>query len=347
MVTKITLVFVDGRVVSSDTSSWEFIDSGGEADIYELKIGNQRYIAKVFTEKQTQLAKPIERIAEILRRLVRLRRRCGPALPRSLVGRGLPLAVGALGEQAVLVFRGVEGFTTIADIVNDEEKLHDYLLMINDGERAAVALDVLKALACLEAADIVHVDVTTSNAALGIVDGRRWVYLFDIEAAAVMSEPDYPLIVIPARDAHYMPVDLLADLGIELHSPDPGELPIPLLPSKLPHKILSWVVWTPTWYGLQLVAHVYAGLSPFQGLPAVSASYWRDVVEIEREKGYPGGWPPQAMVDLGFLDNGEFRELRQLWSRLGDEVIAAFYHVFVVDVAEKRNMPSYTLSAIV
>jgi tRNA A-37 threonylcarbamoyl transferase component Bud32 len=346
-VATLALVFYNGRVYHADTSGWELIDSGGEADIYEARIAGRKFVVKVFTEKQTLLAKPLERIAEILRRVVRLRRKCGTVLPRSLEGRGVPVAVGALQDRAVMVFRYVEGFRTLAEIANSFDQLRNYLSENSEAERIAMARDVLRALSCLEAADIVHVDITTANAAYGSIDGRRWVYLFDLETAAIMDDPEYPLVVIPARDAHFFPVESLAELGIELHPPDPGELPIPLLPSKSPRQLLSWALWTPTWYGLQLVAYVYIGASPFQGLPSITAYYWRQVVEAEREKGFPGGWPPRSMVDLGFLDNSEYRELSSAWRKLGDEVVAGFYQVFVVDIAERRPMPSYTISSIV
>ncbi|ABM80119.1 hypothetical protein [Hyperthermus butylicus] len=345
--TFIPLVFHDGSVVETSTDEWSLIDSGGEADIYTAKIRGREYIVKVFTEKQTVLARPVERIAEMLRRILRLRRRCGLTPPRSLIGRGIPVGVGALGDRAVLVFRPVQGFRTLAEIINSFDTLRSYLAENSEAERIAMAKDVLKALACLEAADIIHVDITTANTAYGVVDGRRWVYLFDIETAAIMDDPEYPLTVIPARDAHYMPVDALAELGIPLRTPDPEELPVTLLPAKTSRELLSWVMWTPTWYGLQLVAYVYLGASPFQGLPSATAQHWRQVVDAEREHGYPGGWPPRSMADLGFLDNGEYRELRGLWSKLGEEIVAAFYQVFVVDVGEKRSMPSYTLSSII
>lgn len=344
---KLTLVAYNGTVYEADTSEWELVDSGGEADIYEAVIAGRKYVVKVFTEKQTLLAKPLERLTEMLRRIVRLRRKCGTVLPRSLQGRGVPVAVGALQDRAVMVFRYVEGFKTIAEIANSFDELRSYLSENSEAERIAMARDVLRALSCLEAADIVHVDITTANAAYGVVEGRRWVYLFDLETAAIMDDPEYPLVVIPARDAHYMPVETLAELGINIKTPDPGELPLPLLPSKSPRPLLSWALWTPTWYGLQLVAYVYMGVSPFQGLPSITAYYWGQVVEAEREKGFPGGWPPRSMVDLGFLDNSEYRELSTAWRKLGEEVVAGFYQVFVVDVAERRSAPSYTISSIV
>ncbi len=344
--TEVGIVFHDGRVVATTTESWSLIDSGGEADIYLMRHRGREYIVKVFTPKQTMLAKPIERNAEMLRRLTRLRRKCGVTLPRSLVVRGLPVGFGSWGDRAVLVFNSIEGFKTIADMLNDEEESRRYLIEYSDAERSGFALDVLKALACLEYADIVHVDVTTMNTALGVYEGRRGAYLFDIEAAAIMSSVDYPLVVIPARDVNYMPVEILADLGLEIRTPDAGELPLVLDPTKLSPPYLSWIVWTPTWYGLQLVSYVYLAVSLFQGLPAMSAEYWREIIEREREAGYPGGWPPRAMVEAGYLEMAEYRELLRLWRRLGDTLVAMIYRFFVVDVAERRRLPSFTISSV-
>lgn len=343
---EVGIVFHDGRVASTDTESWSLIDSGGEADVYLLRLHGREYIAKVFTEKQTMLAKPIERTAEILRRLTRLRHRCGAALPRSLVVRGLPVGFAAMGDRAALIFNSVEGFETIADILVDEEKVRRYLIEISDAERSEYALDVLKSLACLEYADIIHVDVTTANAAVGVYEGRRWVYLFDIEAAAVMDHPDYPLVVIPARDVNYMPVEVLEELGVPIRAPDVSELPLPLIPTRLSPELLAWVTWTPSWYGLQLVGYVYLGISLFQGLPAMTAEHWGRVIEREREEGYPGGWPPKAMVEEGYLEMAEYRELSKLWKRLGDFFLNLVYRLYVVDPAEKRRLPSYTVSSL-
>ena len=344
--TKIAVVFHDGRVVETDNDEWSLIDSGGEADVYLVRLGNHEYIAKVFTEKQTMLARPVERMAEMLRRLTRLRHRCGAALPYSLRIRGLPVGFTSYEDRAVLFFNSLEGFKTIADILVDETETRRYLIEYTDAERAEYALDVLKALACLEYADIIHVDVTTANAALGVFKGRRWVHLFDIEAAAIMSNDDYPLVVIPARDANYMPVEILEDLGMPIRTPDAAELPLLLDPTRLDEKLLAWITWTPTWYGLQLVSYVYLALSLFQGLPAMSASYWRDIVEREKEAGYPGGWPPKAMVEAGYLEIGEYRELSKLWKRLGDAFLAILYRFYVVDVGERRRLPSVTISSI-
>ncbi len=343
---KIAVVFHDGRVVETDTDEWSLLDSGGEADIYLARLGRREYIAKVFTEKQTMLARPVERMAEMLRRLTRLRHRCGAALPYSLRIRGLPVGFTSYEDRAVLFFNSLEGFKTIADILVDEAETRRYLVEHTDAERAEYALDVLKALACLEYADIIHVDVTTANAALGIFEGRRWVHLFDLEAAAIMESDEYPLVVIPARDANYMPVEILEDLGMPIRSPDAAELPLLLDPTRLDEKLLAWITWTPTWYGLQLVSYVYLALSLFQGLPAMSASYWRDIVEREKEAGYPGGWPPKAMVEAGYLEIGEYRELSKLWRRLGDTFLAVLYRFYVVDVAERRRLPSVTISSI-
>jgi hypothetical protein len=103
----VALVFHDGRVVETDTSTWELLDSGGEADIYLLRHHGREYVAKVFTEKQSMLAKPIERTAEVLRRLTRLRYRCGAALPHSLRVRGLPVGFSSYENRAVLVFNSL------------------------------------------------------------------------------------------------------------------------------------------------------------------------------------------------------------------------------------------------
>lgn len=343
---KVAIVFHDGRVASSDTGDWELLDSGGEADVYLLRHRGSEYVAKVFTEKQTALAKPIERMAEILRRLTRLRHRCGAALPHSLRVRGLPVGFTSFENRAVLVFNSLSDFKTIADILVDEDEARRYLIEHSDAERAQFALDVLKALACLEYADVIHVDVTTANAALGVFEGRPWVHLFDIEAAAVMENPDYPLVVIPARDANYMPVEILEDLGFPIRTPDASELPLPLSPTSMDEKLLAWVTWTPTWYSLQLVSYVYIAVSLFQGLPAMSARYWEEIVEREREAGYPGGWPPKAMVEAGYLEMAEYRELSKLWKRLGDRLLAIIYQFYVVDVGEKRRLPSVTVSSV-
>ncbi len=343
---RVAIVFHDGHVVETDTDRWELVDSGGEADIYILHHRGREYIAKVFTEKQSMLAKPIERMAEILRRLTRLRYRCGAALPHSLRVRGLPVGFTSFENRAVLVFNSLQEFKTIADILVDEAETRKYLVEFSDAERSEFALDVLKALACLEYADVIHVDVTTANAALGLFEGRPWVHLFDIEAAAVMESPDYPLVVIPARDANYMPVEVLEDMGLPVRAPDAADLPLVLDPTRLDERVLAWIVWTPTWYGFQLVSYVYLAVSLFQGLPAMSAKYWEEIVLREKEAGYPGGWPPKAMVEAGYLEMSEYRELSRLWRRLGDRFLAVLYRFYVVDVAEKRRMPSVTVSSI-
>ncbi|KSW12454.1 hypothetical protein CF15_06940 [Pyrodictium occultum] len=344
---RLSLVFHSGFVVSTDSDEWELLDSGGEADIYRARLrGGQSYIVKLYTPKYTGLARPVERIAEMLRRLTRLRRRCGGSIPESLWARGLPVAVGALEDRAVLVFREVEDFTTVSELVNNPELLGEYLERHSLEERRRFAREVLRGLACLDAADIVHVDATTPNAAYGRVGETRGVFLYDYETAGIIGSEDYPLTVLPARDANLLPVEVLAEAGVEIQPPDPGELPIPLQPSRLPRPILSWIAWTPTWYGLQLVALVYSGLSPFHGLPVLSSSYWLEIVEAEAAQGYPGGWPPLSMVDQGYLDQTEYLELSKLWRSLGEDVVEAMYHVFIVDPGERRGMPSYPLSSI-
>jgi len=340
-----SLVFFDKGVVETDTSAWEMVDSGGEADIYEMVLRGSKYVVKVFTEKQTRLAKPVERVAEMLSRLVRLRHRCG-GLPRSLVARGFPVAVGARGDSAVLVFRYIEDFKTLADIANNFEELRAYLAENNLATRISMARDVFKALACLDLADIVHVDLTTANAAYGVIDGYKWVYLFDLETAAIMGSEDYALAVIPARDAHYMPVDSLSIAGIELRTPEPSDLPLPLIPSKLPREYLSWVLWAQVWYGLQLVSFTFMGMGPFQGLPAATIDYWLEIVEHEKERGYEYTWPPRAMHELGVLEANEYRELSNMWSGLGENIVRGMYQVFVVDVAERRRTPSISLPMV-
>jgi len=345
---KVTLVFYDGWVVDTSSGEWELLDSGGEADIYRARLrGGKSYILKVYTPKYTGLAKPIERMAEMLRRLTRLHRKCGRVPPDSLRLRGLPVAVGALEDRAVLVFRELEGFTTVSELINDPELLAEYLEKHSDEERREFAREVLRGLACLDAADIAHVDTTTANAAYGTVDGVAGVFLYDYETAGIIASEDYPLTVLPARDAHLLPVEALSEIGVELEPPDPGELPLPLIVSRLPRPILSWIAWAPTWYGLQLVAIVYTGLSPFHGLPMLTGGHWREIVEAEAERGYPGGWPPLSMADQGYLDQQEYLELSKLWRGLGDDIVEAFYHIFVVDPGEKRPMPSYTLSSII
>ncbi|BEP16794.1 hypothetical protein PYJP_01460 [Pyrofollis japonicus] len=332
--------------METDTKQWEFLDSGGEADIYEAVIKGRRYIVKVFTEKQTALAKPVERVSEMLGRLVRLRARCRGRLPRSLIGRGFPIAVGSVGDKAVLVFRYVDGFETLAEIANSFEKLRQYLSEHDASSRKDMALDVLLGIACLELADIVHVDLTTSNTAHGSIDGLKWVYLFDVETAAVMGLEDYPLSVIPARDAHYMLVDSLEQAGIPLRAPEPADLPLALIPSKMPPEYLSWTMWTPVWYGLQLVSFVYLGTSPFHGLPAITIDYWLEVVEHEKERGFDPVWPPRALHELGMLEASEYRELKEHWDLLGEGFTRAMYTVFVEDIAAKRRTPSISVSAI-
>ncbi len=343
---RLSLVFYDRGVVETDTSTWEMIDSGGEADIYEALIAGRKYVVKVFTQKQTELAKPVERVAEMLSRLVRLRHRCG-GLPQSLLARGFPIAVGAHQDSAVLVFRYIEEFRTLADIANSFEELRAYLAENNLSARISMARDVLKALACLDLADVVHVDVTTANTAYGVIDGSRWVYLFDLETAAIMGSEDYALAVIPARDAHYMPVDSLSLAGIELRAPEPSDLPLPIIPSRLSVEYLSWVLWTPVWYGFQLVSFTFTGMGPFQGLPAATMDYWLDIVEHEKERGYEPVWPPRAMHELGVLEANEYRELSNMWSSLGRDIVRGMYQVFVIDVAEKKRVPSISLPSVV
>ncbi len=343
---KVAVTFRDGRVLVTRSEEWEAIESGGEAEVYLFRLGGREYIAKVFSEKQTMVAKPVERMAEMLRRLSRLRRRCGGRLPASLVERALPLGFASLEGRAVLVFRSLTDFVTLADIISRQELTVKYLTEHDDAERAGFALDVLRGLACLEYADILHVDLTTANAAYGVSDGRPGVYLFDIEAAGIVGHPDYPLAVLPARDSYYMPVEVLSDLGLPLEAPGAEQLPLDLSPTRLPRGILAWIAWTPTWYGLQLVGYAYAAMSLFQGLPAMSAEHLGRLVEEERRKGYPGGWPPRSMVELGFLEMGEYRDLVKLWGQLGERFTSLVYQVFIVDVGEGRSAPSQTLSSI-
>lgn len=343
---RVGIVFGDGVVRVVETEHWEPIDSGGEADIYFIRTGGVEYVAKVFTESQTKIAKPIERMSEIIRRLSRARHRCGTKLPRSLYARGLPLGFGSHEGRAVLVFRSLEGFKTLADIITDEGETLEYMTRHSDAERAGFAHELLRGLACLEYIDVFHIDITTANAAYGFYEGKPGIFLFDIEAAGLIGHPDYPLAVLPARDTHYMPVEILGELGIPIRSPEPEELPLDLSPSKMDRGLMAWVAWAPLWYGLQLVAYAYSVLSPFQGLPAMSAEHWRPVVEGERRRGYPGGWPPQSMVELGYLDSAEYRELRKIWSRMGDRFVSLMYQTFVVDLGERRSLPLQTLSSL-
>ncbi|RUM47102.1 MAG: hypothetical protein DSY37_03650 [Hyperthermus sp.] len=343
---KVALTFHTGGVYTVDTDGWELIDSGGEADIYRFNMGGKGYIAKVFTEKYTALAKPIERVAEMLRRLTRIRRRCGGAIPSSLIGRGLPVAFGAFENRAVLVFHELKDFTTVSELIATPDLLEEYVSRHPPEERRAFARRLLTGIACLEAADIVHVDLTTANTAYGSLEGERGVFLFDYETAGLMGAEDYPLIVLPARDAYYLPVEALKEAGINIDQPDPGELPLNLSPSQLPDEIISWLTWTPTWYGLQLVAYVHAGVSLFYGLPMLSPKHWLEILEGEAQRGYPGSWPPLTMLDQGYLDQSEHLELTKIWRDLGEDYVALVYQVFIADPAEKMQKPTQTISSI-
>jgi tRNA A-37 threonylcarbamoyl transferase component Bud32 len=344
-VAQIAIVMRDNKLVASDTGEWEFIDSGGEAEVYRVKIGGRSYIAKVFSEEYTRLAKPLERVSEIMRRLIRARHRC--KRPLSLFVRGLPAGFASHGGRAVLVFNDVEEFRTIADILSSTESIVDYLTLNTPRERRRYAWDLAEGIACLEYIDVLHVDLTTMNAAYGVYEGVRGVFLFDIEAAAVIAHPDYPLVVLPARDANYMPVEVLPDLGIDARPPQVDDLPLVLDPAGLSPEVASWASWAMSWYGLQLVAYTYAGTSLFQGLKKLDASQWRGVVEAEREYGYPGGWPPRSMLDMGLLDTDEYKVLRDMWGDLGEKFVALVYQLFVVDIAEKRRAPTATISSLI
>jgi hypothetical protein len=280
-----------------------------------------------------------------MRRLIRARHRC--KRPLSLFVRGLPAGFASHGGRAVLVFNDVEEFRTIADILSSTESIVDYLTLNTPRERRRYAWDLAEGIACLEYIDVLHVDLTTMNAAYGVYEGVRGVFLFDIEAAAVIAHPDYPLVVLPARDANYMPVEVLPDLGIDARPPQVDDLPLVLDPAGLSPEVASWASWAMSWYGLQLVAYTYAGTSLFQGLKKLDASQWRGVVEAEREYGYPGGWPPRSMLDMGLLDTDEYKVLRDMWGDLGEKFVALVYQLFVVDIAEKRRAPTATISSLI
>ncbi len=341
---QISIVMRDNTIVTSDTGKWELLDSGGEADIYRARIGEESYIVKVFSEEYTRLAKPLERVSEIMRRLIRVRHRCKS--PLSLFARGLPVGFASHGGRAVLVFNDIEGFKTIAEILSSIESVVDYLTSIMPSDRRRFAIDVAQGIACLEFVDVLHADLTTMNAAYGLYKDVKGVYLFDIEAAAIVAHPDYPLVVLPARDTNYMPIEVLPELGIPANPPPLDDLPIVLDPATLDSNTLSWISWVMTWYGLQLVGYVYAGMSLFQGLKRLDAGEWREIVEAEKEYGYPGGWPPRSMLDLGLLDADEYKALRSTWGELGEEFVALTYQFFVVDIAEKKRVPTATMSAL-
>lgn len=342
------ILFRDGRSLSVNHEAWKLIDSGGEADVYLAVIKGRKYVVKVYTEKQTELAKPLERIYEISSRLVRIARECRTSgrLPESLVKRGLPVGMGVHKGRAVLVFPYVEDFVTIARLTNNKRSILEYLRNVPLRERVEYAHNVLEALACLEMADIIHVDVTTANAALGVVDGEQRVYLFDIETAAILNSEDYGLVVIPARDTHFLPVDTLPEAGIPMKPPRAEDLPLTLLPTRTKPELLSWALWTPVWYGFQLVAYVYTGFSLFQGLTKLSMRLWKEIVRHEKEREYKIKWPPEAFVELNLVDRKDYWNLVRIWQRLGSNIVNSIYQVFVIDVAEKRLFPTVTLSSI-
>ncbi len=336
-----SIVFADGTMAMVNLASLELVESGGEADIYLWDRGGEKLVVKVFSEKQTSLAKPVERMATMLRRLLSIpecRR-----LPRCLSVRSFPVGFGSLGGRAVLVYRALRGFTLLSEVIDDPEKLKSYLSR-SQQERRAMAVDVLRGLACLDRAGIAHLDLTTANTALGDDGNGFWVHLFDLETASIRGSREYPLVVLPAKDVHYMDSSELRKAGIPLRQPSASELPLPVT-HELDQELRSWVEWSLVWYGLQLVAYVYTGLSPFHGLPQLSMKYWLEVVEREKRKRFRPLWPPKAMAELGFLSHDEYQQLRRVWDGLG-RLAHIFYQVFVLDVAQSRPRPSLSLSAV-
>jgi len=333
---------VTGEAVSVSESDLELVESGGEADIYKWRYRGEELVVKIFSEKQTLLARPVDRMATMLKRILSLPH-CRP-LPKCLQHRSFPIGFGSTSDgRAVLVYKALGEFIVFSDVIDDYDKLKQYL-NLPLAYRRRMALDVLHGLACFDGAGVVHLDLTTANTALDGIREGCWVHLFDLETACIRGSREYPLVVLPAKDVHFMDSMELSKAGISLRPPSPTELPLAITPGMDP-ELRSWIEWTYPWYALQLIAYIYTGLSPFHGLPQLSMKYWLEVVEREKRKGFRPLWPPKALMELGYVNESEYRDLRMIWDGLG-RLVHIFYKIFVVDVANARSRPSFSLSAI-
>ena len=339
------LFFNTGEIEPVDIDELEYLESGGEAELYLYNYkNNMKLVLKVFGETHTNIAKPLERITHIAKRLRALGKDCyeNPVLST----RGLPVALGAFEGRAVLAYKYLEGFQPLSDILSLPDATASYVEKMPEEERRRNALGFLRSLACFEEADVVHVDLTSANIAYAEEKGAKGIYMFDFETAALRGEPSYPIVTLPARDAFLLPVESLRDIGVAITVPESADLPLPASPLEASEGVLAWSIWIPLWYGLQLAAYIYAGISLFYGLRVLDPRYWKEIVDSEKEKGFPGGWPPISMLDAGYLDYDEYTSLAKQWRTLHPRFPSLAYKVFVEYPGSQVLIPNVSLSNI-